>query len=827
MLSWLKSAFAGDQADAPPQRREMLRFAGSAAYRGAEARAKKKDALCKVVMLGEPGVGKSAFVTRVTTSRFNNHYCCTIGASFASRTVSLNGQNVTLQLWDTAGQERFQSIGRVYYRGCDGVFLAVDPSRHDCLADVAKWLSEVRTQSPEHVVIALLATKTDLEPVISIDVLEQFAQREGLLFAACSSKTGEGVEDAVIQLASSMLGLTVLPDFGFAWDGIAPSVEDREAKTDSNLLNVDVTSLSDPVATATGDPCMCSNCGVLLNALSSVRAGYGPGERPTGKHDSTLPCVQAPAIVAELQHLEDGTGHAEDLTGGQYRIWDCEFCGRRNFLDLDDDEMPQDNVLDYVVRAASAAEAAPRNVIFCLDISGSMCVSSDVRGVHNVKGGKRQREALNQLGRELGVEVQGQFIPGQSRNATMISRLQCAQAAIEHHIEELALEEGDTKVGLVTFNNEVTVLGDGVSPAVSVTGDRLDSWEELVSLGETLHVDHPIRDTRSTLVEKIWDLQEEGGTALGPALLLSIAMAGKQPGSHVVLCTDGKANIGIGALDQGSEEINLMYTQLAELAKVAGVVVSVVSIIGSECKLDHVGTVATETGGQVERVNPEELVKKTGKLRSLANKPVLAYGAMAMVILHRALQFHGEIDDEGERDNESQNINFLVKDLGNVTEDSELPVSYKFRSREGRDFSKVKSVPFQVQLVYTRPDGTCLLRVATATLDVTNDREVAQKSRWALFAAHAVRRSAELAKAGQLGDADAEAKKAREYLSHTTNEDNSPELEKLRGQLRSLRTALDRAMAQASRLDQLPLSVEQSDEDAVVFQASVNTSLFW
>lgn len=275
-----------------------------------------------------------------------------------------------------------------------------------------------------------------------------------------------------------------------------------------------------------------------------------------------------------------------------------------------------------------------------------MCVSSDVRGVHEVKGGKRQQEAMAELSRELGVELQGQLIPGQNRDTTMISRLQCAQAAIDHQIAALALEEGDAKVGLVTFNNEVTVIGDGTSPAITVAGDRLESWEELTALGETLQLDHSVRDTRDAIMEKVWDLEEEGGTALGPALLLSIAMAGKQPGSHVILCTDGKANIGLGALNQGSDEINLMYTQFAEVAKVMGVVVSVVSIIGSECKLDHVGTVATETGGQVERVNPRELVKKTGKLRSLTSKPVLAYGAMAMVILHRALQFNGEIDDE-------------------------------------------------------------------------------------------------------------------------------------------------------------------------------------
>lgn len=41
-----------------------------------------------------------------------------------------------------------------------------------------------------------------------------------------------------------------------------------------------------------------------------------------------------------------------------------------------------------------------------------------------------------------------------------------------------------------------------------------------------------------------------GGTALGPGLLTSVVMAGEGgPGSVVVLCTDGMANEGIGAMN--------------------------------------------------------------------------------------------------------------------------------------------------------------------------------------------------------------------------------------------------------------------------------------
>jgi len=41
-----------------------------------------------------------------------------------------------------------------------------------------------------------------------------------------------------------------------------------------------------------------------------------------------------------------------------------------------------------------------------------------------------------------------------------------------------------------------------------------------------------------------------GATALGPALLSSIALASQgKPGSKVIICTDGLANMGLGNLE--------------------------------------------------------------------------------------------------------------------------------------------------------------------------------------------------------------------------------------------------------------------------------------
>ena len=61
----------------------------------------------------------------------------------------------------------------------------------------------------------------------------------------------------------------------------------------------------------------------------------------------------------------------------------------------------------------------------------------------------------------------------------------------------------------------------------------------------------PISATRDTLKAKLEQIEETGPTALGPGILTSVAMAAQgSAGSSVVICTDGLANIGLGAFDE-------------------------------------------------------------------------------------------------------------------------------------------------------------------------------------------------------------------------------------------------------------------------------------
>lgn len=64
-------------------------------------------------------------------------------------------------------------------------------------------------------------------------------------------------------------------------------------------------------------------------------------------------------------------------------------------------------------------------------------------------------------------------MPGQRQDSTWVSRLQCVQAAVEAQIQNLAVTEPETKVAVVTFNSEVTIIGDGIQEPAHIAGDKL------------------------------------------------------------------------------------------------------------------------------------------------------------------------------------------------------------------------------------------------------------------------------------------------------------------------------------------------------------------
>ena len=68
------------------------------------------------------------------------------------------------------------------------------------------------------------------------------------------------------------------------------------------------------------------------------------------------------------------------------QVWVCEFCGSKNQVDIVAEEIPTEKDTTYMIAPApvvgggegGGASMEESLVIFCIDISGSMCVTTEV-----------------------------------------------------------------------------------------------------------------------------------------------------------------------------------------------------------------------------------------------------------------------------------------------------------------------------------------------------------------------------------------------------------------------------------------------------------------
>jgi hypothetical protein len=156
--------------------------------------------------------------------------------------------------------------------------------------------------------------------------------------------------------------------------------------------------------------------------------------------------------------------------------------------------------------------------------------------------------------------MQLNYFPGQNTANTFVSRRQCVMAAIENQLTETLKGDPNKRIGLVTFNNEVVIFGDCTEDSKHILGDKLYKKADILSDLAPVKIKTPIKESYDRILLNLNKIEAAGATSLGPAILSAIELAGKgSPGSAVVLCTDGLANIGLGNLDPVTEETKQFY----------------------------------------------------------------------------------------------------------------------------------------------------------------------------------------------------------------------------------------------------------------------------
>ena len=153
----------------------------------------------KIIVLGDPMVGKTSLIRRFVDNQFKESYISTIGVDILRKEISFKEDSkVVLSIWDIGGQIATMSPYRKrFYQGADFAFLAFDISRRKSFENIEQWLNDMQSSVDRKVSIMLIATKNDLvEQEVSLDEIVAKADELGCPYLLTSAKTGNNVFDA-------------------------------------------------------------------------------------------------------------------------------------------------------------------------------------------------------------------------------------------------------------------------------------------------------------------------------------------------------------------------------------------------------------------------------------------------------------------------------------------------------------------------------------------------------------------------------------------------------------------------------------------------------
>ena len=181
--------------------------------------AKPEDSLMfKMVIIGDPAVGKTSLRRKYLGQSFIHSHMATIGVDFAQKYVSVLGKTVRLVIWDLAGQHGYESVRRHYYQGCSSIVLAYAINNRESFDNASRWLVEAyRYLEDDFPPVAVIANKADLressaaEDLISTEEGEAFTKmfidKLGVkaFYRETSALNGENVMEVFTTLTAMMI----------------------------------------------------------------------------------------------------------------------------------------------------------------------------------------------------------------------------------------------------------------------------------------------------------------------------------------------------------------------------------------------------------------------------------------------------------------------------------------------------------------------------------------------------------------------------------------------------------------------------------------------
>lgn len=164
---------------------------------------------CKIVILGDQSVGKSAIVKQFVFNIFPKDYDPTIEDLYHKKII-IDHYEYNIDLLDTAGSEQFAAIRDLYIKESDGFILVYSITSVssfnqlndliDSIIDIKKTNKILINDERHKLPCVIVGNKIDLNRVVSEKIVSNLAKKYEIKYTEISAKTSLRVNEIFISI---------------------------------------------------------------------------------------------------------------------------------------------------------------------------------------------------------------------------------------------------------------------------------------------------------------------------------------------------------------------------------------------------------------------------------------------------------------------------------------------------------------------------------------------------------------------------------------------------------------------------------------------------
>ncbi len=176
----------------------------------------------KVILCGDPSVGKTSLLARYVDDQFSEEYHQTIGANFLIKEIGLNKivdnldldnpnlkkdikkKGFKLYFWDLGGQHDKLFSNEYYFVQAVGAMVIFSLNNFSSFENIDFWITKLKELSGD-IPYVIIGNKTDLKREIDEEMIEKKLKTLNVEYFETSAKLNENVDRVFESLSVEIL----------------------------------------------------------------------------------------------------------------------------------------------------------------------------------------------------------------------------------------------------------------------------------------------------------------------------------------------------------------------------------------------------------------------------------------------------------------------------------------------------------------------------------------------------------------------------------------------------------------------------------------------